>query len=91
MPRVLVTYDADGHPLTVTRLAGTADAVTTTFTYEATWGQVATVTDPPDSQSGTITQTYDLLDRSSNARSPLPASSAAHALATIEAHMADLA
>lgn len=40
------TYDGMGNPLTVTRLAGTGNAVTTTFTYEPTWNQVATVTDP---------------------------------------------
>lgn len=40
------TYDENGNVLTVTRLAGTADAVTTTFTYHASFSQVASVTDP---------------------------------------------
>ena len=38
--------DAQGNVVGVTRLAGTADAVTTTFTYEPTFNQVASVTDP---------------------------------------------
>lgn len=40
------TYDAKGNVLTVTRLATTPQAVTTTFTYEPTFNQIATVTDP---------------------------------------------
>jgi YD repeat-containing protein len=40
------TYDSAGHVLTTTRLAGTSDAVTTTYTCEPTFFQVATVTDP---------------------------------------------
>ncbi len=40
------TYDAKGNVLTVTRLATTPQAVTTTFTYEPTYNQIATVTDP---------------------------------------------
>src|SRR5438093_2081813 len=43
-------YDPDSagvhNLLTVTRLSGTSDAITTTFTYEPTFNQVATVTDP---------------------------------------------
>jgi RHS repeat-associated protein len=44
--RTEYTYDTAGHVLTTTKLAGTADAATTTFTYEATFFQLATVTDP---------------------------------------------
>ena len=40
------TYDAKGTMLTVTQLATTPQAVTTTFTYEPTFNQVATVKDP---------------------------------------------
>jgi YD repeat-containing protein len=40
------TYDAKGNMLTVTKLATTANAVTTTFTNEPAFNQVATVTDP---------------------------------------------
>ena len=40
------TYDSLGNVLTVTRLSGTANAVTTTYTYESTFNQVASVTDP---------------------------------------------
>jgi YD repeat-containing protein len=40
------TYDTAGRMLTLTRLAGTLDAVTTALTYEPTFGQLATVTDP---------------------------------------------
>jgi YD repeat-containing protein len=35
-----------GNVLSVTRLADTPDAVTTTYTYEPTFNQVATITDP---------------------------------------------
>src|SRR5262249_50326826 len=50
------TYDSAGHVLTVTRLAGTGNAVTTTFTYEPKFNQLATVTDP---LNHTSTMTYD--------------------------------
>ena len=40
------TYDAKGNVFTVTRLATTPNAVTTTMTYEPMFNQVATVTDP---------------------------------------------
>ena len=41
-----MTYDAKGNTLTVTKLATTGNAVTTTMTYEPVYNQVATVTDP---------------------------------------------
>jgi RHS repeat-associated protein len=47
------TYDAFGDVLTVTRLFGTANAVTTTMTYDPTFHQLATVTDP-------LSHTYSL-------------------------------
>ena len=50
------TYDAKGNVLTVTKLATTPQAVTTTFTYEPVFNQVATVTDP---LSHTTTFGYD--------------------------------
>lgn len=40
------TYDAKDNTLTVITLATTANAETTTMTYELTYNQVATVTDP---------------------------------------------
>jgi RHS repeat-associated protein len=40
------TYDDRGNVLTETRMAGTAEAVTVTYTYTADFGQVATVKDP---------------------------------------------
>jgi RHS repeat-associated protein len=40
------TYDAAGNVTSVTRLAGTSDAVTTNFTYEPTFNQMTSVTDP---------------------------------------------
>jgi RHS repeat-associated protein len=60
------TYDSSGSVLTETRLAGTADAVTTTFTYEPLFHQLATVTDPlmhtwtqGHSAAGTLTSVTD--------------------------------
>lgn len=50
------TYDSSGHLLTETRLAGTGNAVTTTYTYEPIFFQLATVTDP---LSHTWTVAYD--------------------------------
>ena len=40
------TYDPLGNVASVTRLAGTNEAVTTTYTYEPRFNQLATVTDP---------------------------------------------
>jgi hypothetical protein len=40
------TYDAKDNTLMVSTLATTANAETTTMTYEPTYNQVATVTDP---------------------------------------------
>jgi len=39
-------YDANGNVTSVTRLSGTSNAVTTTFTYDPTFGQVTSVADP---------------------------------------------
>ena len=44
--RTEYTYNPKGNLTSVTRLAGTGEAVTTNFTYEPTFNQVATVTDP---------------------------------------------
>src|SRR5207245_1502884 len=44
--RSAYVYDTLGNVTSVTRLAGTADAVTTTLTYEPTFSQVTSVTDP---------------------------------------------
>ncbi len=40
------SYDASGNVAAITRLAGAPDAVTTSFTYETTFNQIASVTDP---------------------------------------------
>jgi RHS repeat-associated protein len=44
--RTEYTRNSAGKVLTVTRLAGTGNAVTSTFTYDPQYSQVATVTDP---------------------------------------------
>ena len=44
--RTASTYDTLGNVSSVTRLAGTAGAVTTTLTYEPTFSQVTSSTDP---------------------------------------------
>jgi YD repeat-containing protein len=40
------TYDSNGNPLTITRLAGTSNAVTTTVTYDPVFNKVTSITDP---------------------------------------------
>ncbi|MGH7962952.1 MAG: DUF6531 domain-containing protein, partial [Candidatus Binatia bacterium] len=50
------TYDSKGNVLSLTRLAGTASAVTTTFAYEPTFNQIQTLTDP---ELHTTSFTYD--------------------------------
>jgi YD repeat-containing protein len=44
--RMEYSYDAKGNVTSVTRLAGTGNAVTTSFTYEPVFNQVASITDP---------------------------------------------
>jgi RHS repeat-associated protein len=46
--RTEYTYDDTGHVLTITRLADSEDAVTTTLTYEPQFFQLASITDPLD-------------------------------------------
>lgn len=41
-----VGYDSLGNVTSITRMAGTAEAVTTTLTYQPPFSQVATITDP---------------------------------------------
>jgi YD repeat-containing protein len=43
--RTNYTYDTPHNVTSVTRLAGTADAVTTTYTYEPIFNQVVSITD----------------------------------------------
>lgn len=50
------TYDAFGSIISVTRLAGTSNAATTSFTYEPTFSRVTSITDP---LSHTTTATYN--------------------------------
>jgi RHS repeat-associated protein len=66
--RTEYTYDNFGHVLTTTQLAGTADAATTTFTYEPMFFQLATVTDP---LHHTWTLSYDGSGRLTGASDPL--------------------
>ncbi len=66
--RTEYTYDGAGHVLTVKRLAGTPDAVTTTFTYEPLFNQVATITDP---LSHTWTVGYDTQGKIASVTDPL--------------------
>jgi RHS repeat-associated protein len=62
------TYDAKGNLTSVTQLAGTPDARTTSYTYEPTFNQIATVTDP---LNHTWTMGYDALGRFTSVRDPL--------------------
>ena len=39
-------YDADGHPISVTRLSGTSNAVTSTAAFNGPFGQISTMSDP---------------------------------------------
>src|SRR5439155_404765 len=65
-------YDPDSagvhNLLTVTRLSGTSDAITTTFTYEPTFNQLATVTDP---LSHTTTFGHDAFGNVTSITNPL--------------------
>lgn len=64
------TYDALGNVLSLTRLSGTSDAVTTQFTYTSAYNQLASVTDPLGHTShftytnGCLTQITDALSHS---------------------------
>jgi RHS repeat-associated protein len=66
--RTAYTFDDAGYVLTVTRLAGTSDAVTTTYTYEPTFRQQATITDP---LGHTWTRGYDAAGRLTSVSDPL--------------------
>ena len=66
--RTTLAYDADGHVTSVTRLADTAGAVTSTFTYEPTFGQVTSATDP---LNHTTSLAYDSLGRLTRVTDPL--------------------
>ena len=62
------TYDGHGHVQSITRLAGTGDAVTTNYTYEPLYFQMATITDP---LTHTWTWTYDGQGRLTGMTDPL--------------------
>jgi YD repeat-containing protein len=62
------SYDSAGNVTSITRLATTGDAVTTSFTYEPTFSQVATITDP---LSHTTDFDYDALGRLTMITDPL--------------------
>jgi YD repeat-containing protein len=61
-------YDGNGNRTRVTRLDGTSDAVTTTFTYEPQFNQLASVTDP---LSHTTSFSYDQNGNLTTATDPL--------------------
>ncbi|MBI2526320.1 MAG: Ig-like domain-containing protein [Candidatus Rokubacteria bacterium] len=61
-------YDAQGNLTSLTRLAGTGEAVTTGFTYEPLFSQVASVTDP---LGHTTTLAYDAAGNPTTITSPL--------------------
>jgi RHS repeat-associated protein len=62
------TYDSRGNIASVTQLAGTDDAVTTSMTYEPAYNQLATVTDP---LSHTTAFAYDAQGRLTTITDPL--------------------
>ncbi len=67
------TYDCMGNRTSVTRLAGTFNAVTTSFTYEPKFNQLASITDPLqhtttfnyDPTAGNLTSVTDALGHGS--------------------------
>jgi RHS repeat-associated protein len=65
------TYDALGNVLSVTKLSGTSNAVTTSFSYTSAYNQLASVTDPLGHTTnfsytnGCLTQITDALGHSS--------------------------
>jgi RHS repeat-associated protein len=61
-------YDAHGNLITLTRLAGTPDAVSKNWTYEPTFHQVASATDP---LNHTTTFSYDSQGRLTTVTDPL--------------------
>jgi RHS repeat-associated protein len=66
--RTEYTYDSNGHVLSATRLAGTGDVVTTRYTYEPLFGQLATITDP---LNHTWTVAYDTTGKPTSVTDPL--------------------
>src|SRR5262249_43399882 len=67
------TYNSYGDITSVTRLAGTTEAVTASFTYEPAFQQLATVTDPLNhtttlgyDPSGKLTSVTDALNHATN-------------------------
>jgi RHS repeat-associated protein len=61
-------YDANGNVTSVTQLAGTSNAVTSTFAYGGPFGQISSATDPLGHSS---TFTYDQLGNLTTATDPL--------------------
>jgi RHS repeat-associated protein len=54
--RTEYTYDSMGNPTSLTRMAGTSEAVTTTCAYEQVFNQIVSITDP---LNHTTSYTYD--------------------------------
>ena len=66
--RTAYTYDSMGNMTSITRLAGTSEAVTTNFTYDAVFNQLTSVTDP---LNHTVTFTLDVKGNVINVTDPL--------------------
>jgi RHS repeat-associated protein len=66
--RTEYTYNSAGRVLTITRLAGTAGAVTSGLTYEPLFSQLATITDP---LNHTWSVAYDAQGRIASVTDPL--------------------
>jgi RHS repeat-associated protein len=63
-----LTYDSQGNVTSVTRLAGTPNAITSRFTHDATFGKITSVTDP---LNHTTTFSYDTHGNLVSALDPL--------------------
>ncbi len=62
------TYDDQGNTLSITRLAGTSGAVTTSYTYDTTFSQLTSITDP---LNHTVTFGLDALGNITSVTDPL--------------------
>jgi RHS repeat-associated protein len=62
------SYDANGNVTQITRLSGTSSAVSTSFTYDSTFSQLASITDP---LSHTISLSIDANGNTTTIADPL--------------------
>jgi RHS repeat-associated protein len=96
------SYDSQGNLTSITSLAGTADAVSTSMTYEPAYNQIATVTDPLGhtaafnyDTSGRLTTITDPLGHETTftyngAGQPLTVTNALSRTTTFDYHLGDL-